>query len=183
MLFVSTAGGEVQQHILKNTHFNVRKEKSTCAQSPRPRSLTPAWASSETSSPQPTKSTSNSHNCAVSVRILSLFSYFLMVQVSRAFLPLSPSLLFSELILTSFFWVADPLGWAEWLDRELGRAPGLQGEGNAREGTGPGSVSQQSWGHPLLRMWGPMTCNKVLNVHVWPYLSSFFRSQSFGNSF
>lgn len=85
------------------------------------------------------------------VRLLWLLSYFSTNQVSRAFSPPSlPPSSKCELILTSFFFscVADPLGWAEWLDGELGRSPVLQREGNAWEGTSAREWSSAAMGLP-----------------------------------
>lgn len=68
------------------------------------------------------------------------------------FSPLLPSLLRSELMQSSFLWVAASPAWEGWLDRGLGRAPALQREGSAgRGGDQRRSGSQQPWDHPLLQ--------------------------------
>lgn len=97
-----------------------------------------------------------------SVRILSLLSYFLINQVSRAFSPpsLSPSLLCCELILTSFFLC----GCSSGLSRVVGHGAG-QGSWFAEGGEGRGGnrcegvvLSSHRTTHCFTSR-APMTCN------------------------
>lgn len=105
-----------------------------------------------------------------SVRILSLFSYFLINQVSRAF---SPPPFFSSLPPPSsalswfklFFCVAAPLGWAEWLDRELGQGSWFEEGGEYRGGDRCEGVALTSRGttHCFTQR-AQMTCNRKRNL-------------------
>ena len=171
------ATGKVQNTVYKKSiQLQSEEEKKcivTCAQSVRPRSLTPAWASLKTC-PRPVSPAQEKHffhsQLCKSGRTLSLFFLFL-VQPSfqGVFSPLSLSLSLSLTLSLPpsssqswfkllFFCVAAPLGWAEWLDRELGRAPGLQREGKAGEGTGAREWFSAAVGPPTASHRGLQWC-------------------------
>lgn len=108
--------------------------------------------------PSPRKRVLPVPNFAVCWDSVTIFLLLGQPSFQGVFSPFSPSFLCSELIWTSFSLVPAPLGWAEWLNRELGRAPGLQREGPAGEETGVREWSSAAVGPPTaprrgLRLW------------------------------
>lgn len=159
----STADKKVQKHSLKKLiHYNLGKEKKcifTCAESfLRPRSLTPAWASSKTC-PLPFSSAQEKHFFQSQLCSLIGFCHSFPISRSTEFpgrflttLSLPPQLW----VDFNFFFSVWLLLWAEqsaWTESWVGL---LLWKGRRTEGRGPvgGTGPQQLQDHPLLHLEG-----------------------------